>query len=55
MMPCISKLKEPETKLFIKSQKTPVSNFIAINQAKEQGTNIKAQKLAILVLKSETK
>ena len=55
MMPRISEVKEPETKLFIKSQKIPVSNFIAIKQAKKQGTNIKARKLAVLVLKSETK
>ena len=40
-------------KVFIKSLKIPVSNFF-VNQAKEQGTNIKAQKLVTLVLKSET-
>ena len=32
--------KRTRNKVFIKSQKIPVSNFIAINQAKEQGTNV---------------
>ena len=45
--------KGTNNKVFIKSLKIPVSNFF-VNQAKEQGTNIKAQKLVTLVLKSET-
>ena len=32
--------KRTRNKIFIKSQKIPVSIFIAINQAKEQGTNV---------------
>ena len=45
--------KGTNNKVFIKSLKIPVSNFF-VNQAKEQGTNIKAQKFVTLVLKSET-
>ena len=45
--------KGTNNKVFNKSLKISVSNFF-VNQAKEQGTNIKAQKLVTLVLKSET-
>ena len=46
----IKRSKRTRNKIFIKSQKIPVSSFIALNQAKEQGINvIKAQKLAALV------
>ena len=36
----INEVKEQETKIFIKYQEIPVSNIIAINQTKEQGTNV---------------
>ena len=47
----INEGQEQETKfLFLSLRKFSFSNFIALNQAKEQGTNvIKAQILAVLV------
>ena len=49
--------KRTRNKIFIKSQKIPILNFIALNQAKEQGTNVlsRHRNLLFLFLKSETK
>ena len=48
--------KRTRNKIFIKSQKIPILNFIALNQAKEQGTClIKAQKLAVFVFEVRNK
>ena len=46
----INEVKEQKTKIFIKYQKIPVSNIIAINQTKEQGTNVLSRHRNLLFL-----
>ena len=46
----INEVTEQETKIFIKYQEIPVSNIIAINQTKEQGTNVLSRHRNLLFL-----